>query len=79
MPHDPKEFNNLAVLLHGRRVGVMNRLGGEKHLFSFDDDYINDPERKTLSLSFKGQAGGLVPSTPLVSRKIQPFFSNLLP
>ena len=79
MPHDPKEFNNLAVLLHGRRVGVMNRLGGEKHLFSFDDDYINDPERLTLSLSFKGQAGGLVTSTPLVSRKIPPFFSNLLP
>ena len=79
MPLDPKTFNSLAILLHGRRVGVMNRLGGERHLFSFDDDYINDPERHTLSLSFKSKSGGLVASTPLVSRKIPPFFSNLLP
>jgi serine/threonine-protein kinase HipA len=69
----------LAVHLRGRRIGVLNRLGGDHHLFSFEQDYVDDPNRPTLSLSFKGQGGGLVSSLRPVSRRLPPFFSNLLP
>jgi serine/threonine-protein kinase HipA len=78
MPPEPK-LNALAVNLHGRRIGVINRLGGDRHLFSFEDEYIENPDRQTLSLSFKGQTGGLVTSVRPVSRRLPPFFSNLLP
>jgi serine/threonine-protein kinase HipA len=78
MTLDPK-LNALAVQLHGRQIGILNRLGGERQLFSFEQDYIDDPNRSTLSLSFKGQSGGLVTVTRPVSRRVPPFFSNLLP
>ncbi|HVA72641.1 MAG TPA: HipA N-terminal domain-containing protein [Candidatus Limnocylindrales bacterium] len=67
MKFDPKKLNALPVQLHGHRIGVINRLGGDRHLFAFEQDYIDDPERPTLSLSFKGQTGGLVTSTRPVS------------
>lgn len=79
MKFDPKNLNALAVKLHGLRIGVVNRLGGDRHLFSFEQDYIDDPGRPTLSLSFKGQAGGLVLPTRGVTGRLTPFFSNLLP
>lgn len=78
MPLDPK-LNSLGVSIHGRRIGVINRLVGDQHLFSFDQDYVDDPERPTLSLSFKGQSGGLVTRPRPVGRRAPPFFSNLLP
>ncbi len=69
----------LAVYLHGRRIGIINRLVGDRHLFAFEQDYVDDPNRPTLSLSFKGQTGGLVTAIRPVSRRLPPFFSNLLP
>lgn len=79
MTFDPKTLNALAVNLHGRRIGVINRIGGDRHLFSFEQDYFDDQNRPTLSLSFKGQAGGLVIPTRAVSVRLPVFFSNLLP
>jgi len=79
MNFDPKSVNALAVNLHGRRIGVINRMGGDRHLFSFEQDYIDDPNRPTLSLSFKGQEGGLVIPTRAVASRLPVFFSNLLP
>ena len=79
MNFEPKTLNALAVNLYGRRIGVINRLGGDRHLFSFEQDYIDDPNRPTLSLSFKGQAGGLVVPTRAVTARLPVFFSNLLP
>jgi len=79
MTLDPKTLNTLAVNLHGRQIGVINRLGGDRHLFSFEQSYIDDPERPTLSLSYKGQAGGLVVPTRAVTTRLPTFFSNLLP
>jgi serine/threonine-protein kinase HipA len=79
MTFDPKTLNALAVKLHGRQIGVINRLGGDHHLFSFEQSYIDDPERPTLSLSYKGQAGGLVVPTRSVAMRLPSFFSNLLP
>ena len=79
MTFDPKTLNALAVKLHGRQIGVINRLGGDRHLFSFEQSYIDDPERPTLSLSYKGQSGGLVVPTRAVDTRLPTFFSNLLP
>jgi serine/threonine-protein kinase HipA len=71
--------NALAVHLHARRIGVLNRLAGDHHLFSFEQDYIDDSNRPSLSLSFKGQGGGVVSSVRPVSHRLPSFFSNLLP
>jgi serine/threonine-protein kinase HipA len=79
MTFDPKTLNALAVNLYGRRIGVINRIGGDRHLFSFEQDYIDNANRPTLSLSFKGQAGGLVIPTRAVTARLPVFFSNLLP
>jgi serine/threonine-protein kinase HipA len=79
MKFDPKTLNALAVKLHGRQIGVINHLGGDRHLFSFEQGYIDDPNRPTLSLSFKGQEGGLVLPTHAVTGRLPSFFSNLLP
>lgn len=79
MKYDPKTINALAVHLHKRRMGVINRLSGDRFLFSFEQDYIDDSNRPTLSLSFKGQAGGLVYPTRAVAARLPVFFSNLLP
>ncbi len=54
----------LTVRLHGKAIGVITGLGGEQNLFAFEDDYIEDPERPTLSLSFKGASGGIVTQAP---------------
>ena len=78
MKLDPK-LNALAVQLHGRQIGIVNRLAGDRHLFSFEQEYVDDPDRPTLSLSFKGQSGGLVTAVRPVGRRVPPFFSNLLP
>ena len=79
MNFDPRTLNALAVNLHGRRIGVINRIGGDRHLFSFEQDYLDDASRSTLSLSFKGQGGGPVIPTRSVTARLPVFFSNLLP
>jgi len=79
MSSDLNKINSLAVNLHGSRIGIINRLAGDRHLFSFDQEYIDNPERPTLSLSFKGQMGGLITSIRPYNLKLPPFFSNLLP
>jgi serine/threonine-protein kinase HipA len=76
---DPKRLTALAVDLNGRRAGVMNRLPGDKQLFAFEQEYIDDPARPTLSLSYKSRTGGLVTSVKQVHRRVPPFFANLLP
>jgi len=73
------KLSALAVNLHGRQIGIINRLAGDRHLFSFEQEYVDDPNRPTMSLSFKGQSGGLVTAVRPVGRRVPPFFSNLLP
>jgi serine/threonine-protein kinase HipA len=69
----------LEVLLDDRKVGVITALGGDQSIFSFDDAYADDPERPTLSLSFKGEQGGLLRNHRPTQTRLMPFFSNLLP
>jgi serine/threonine-protein kinase HipA len=79
MKSEYANLNALAVRLYGRQIGIITKLVGERQLFSFEQDYIDDPERPTLSLSFKSTTGGVVTSTRPVSARVPPFFSNLLP
>ncbi|WP_292223156.1 HipA domain-containing protein [Brevundimonas sp.] len=69
----------LEVLLNDRKVGVISALGGDQSIFSFDDAYADDPDRPTLSLSFKGEQGGLLRDHRPTQTRLTPFFSNLLP
>lgn len=78
MKFDAKKLNALSVLLHGEQIGVINRIA-DRQFFAFEQNYIDDPQRSTLSLSFKGRTGGLVTAMRPVSRRVPPFFSNMLP
>lgn len=74
------ELSVLDVRLHDQSIGTLTRLPGDKVLFAFDEAYITDAERPTLSLFFKDTLGGLITDdiAPTQTRLI-PFFSNLLP
>jgi serine/threonine-protein kinase HipA len=76
---DPPIITALAVRLHSRPIGVINRLAGDRNLFSFHQEYVDDPQRLTLSLSFRSQTGGLVTAVRAVTARVPPFFANLLP
>ncbi|MFA6965166.1 type II toxin-antitoxin system HipA family toxin [Bosea sp. (in: a-proteobacteria)] len=69
----------LDVRLHNRSVGSLTLLQGDRTVFTFNDDYIADENRPTLSLSFKDNLGGLLTRIAPTQRVIPPFFSNLLP
>src|SRR5260221_1907525 len=68
----------LAVYLHGRRIGIINRLAGDRYIFAFEQDYVEDPERPTLSLAYKGQAGRFVAAGRTVGRGLPPLCSDPL-
>ena len=69
----------LEVLLGDRRIGLITALGGDQSIFAFDDAYAEDSDRPTLSLSFKGDRGGLLRDHRPTQTRLMPFFSNLLP
>lgn len=69
----------LDVLLHGRKIGTLTRVAGDRTLFAFEEDYIADDQRPVLSLSFKGEYGDLVTDLPVKQTRVLPFFANLLP
>ena len=69
----------LDVLLHGRAIGTLTHVQGDRTLFTFNQDYVDDPYRPTLSLSFKDQFGGLITDHAPTQTVVAPFFANLLP
>jgi len=69
----------LEVMLHGKPIGTLTLVQGLRTLFAFNEDYVEDAARPTLSLSFKDQFGGLITEQHPVQRVVPPFFSNLLP
>jgi serine/threonine-protein kinase HipA len=79
MSPELQKVSALGVYLYDRRIGIINRLAGDRHIFAFEQDYVDDPNRPTLSLSYKGRTGGLVTAVRPVNRRLPPFFSNLLP
>jgi serine/threonine-protein kinase HipA len=72
-------LNILEVLLGDRVIGTLTRLDGDQVLFAFNQAYIDDEARPTLSLSFKSAAGSLITQSRQTQTKLPPFFSNLLP
>lgn len=69
----------LDVRLYDQPIGTLTHLQGERTIFAFNEDYVENPDRPTLSLSFKDDLGGLITKIRPTQRVVPPFFSNLLP
>jgi serine/threonine-protein kinase HipA len=69
----------LNIHLGERKVGAITSLGSDRTVFTFDDDYVEDPARPILSLSFKDAMGDLIRDQRRTQTQLLPFFSNLLP
>lgn len=69
----------LDVRLYGEPVGTLTHLQGDRTIFAFNEDYVANPDRPTLSLSFRDDLGGLITKIRPTQRVVPPFFSNLLP
>ena len=79
VPPRVPEITTLRVRLGRRAVGTLTLLPGERTLFAFGDEYLDDPQRPVLSLSFKDRFGGIVAEQAPTRVRVPPFFSNLLP
>lgn len=73
------DLSSLDVLLQDRKIASLTLLPGDSTLLAFEDDYINDQNRPTLSLSYKDTFGQLITDHPPTRTRVPPFFSNLLP
>jgi len=73
------EVSVLNVQLNGKAIATLTRVQGDRTLFAFNEDYIEDENRPTLSLSYKDSLGGLRTAFKPVQRVVPSFFSNLLP
>ncbi len=73
------EIHALKVLLYNKPIGTLTHLPGDSNAFTWDQDYIDDVSRATLSLSFKDTLGNLIQEIPMTRTQLPPFFSNLLP
>lgn len=73
------DVSTLTVRLYDEAIGTLTHVGGERSLFAFNEAYINDPDRPTLSLSVKDTLGQLLTDFKPYRIKLMPFFSNLLP
>jgi serine/threonine-protein kinase HipA len=69
----------LDVRLYGQPIGTLTRFPGDQVLFAFNEAYISDQNRPTLSLSFKDIRGGLITDVRTTQTRLPPFFANLLP
>ena len=69
----------LDIFLGETRVGTIARLDGDASIFTFDEVYLADQDRPTLSLAYKDANGEIITETRSYRTKIEPFFSNLLP
>lgn len=69
----------LEVHLAETVVGTITNLPNDQNLFVFDEAYLTDPNRPVLSLSFYDAYRELRTNVRPVTRRLPPFFSNLLP
>jgi serine/threonine-protein kinase HipA len=72
----------LEVRLPGRLVGYLTNLPDDANVFTFAEEYAEDPQRPTLSLRYYGADGSLLREGGRdfrTRRLAPPFFSNLLP
>ena len=71
--------SDLDVNLHGDRIGTLTNIGGDRTVFTFIDDYIQNDHRPVLGLAFKDHLGALRTEFRPYQKRVMPFFSNLLP
>jgi serine/threonine-protein kinase HipA len=69
----------LEVWLNDFRVGTITNLPYDRNLFVFDEAYIADENRPTLSLSFLDSRQWVITKPQEVTARVPAFFSNLLP
>lgn len=69
----------LDIHLHGKLIGSLTNVGGDRSIFTLHESYIEDENRDTLSLSLKDEFGDVITDFRPVQKKIMPLFSNLLP
>ena len=69
----------LDIFLGDTHIGNLTLLDGERSILSFRDDYVENPDRPTLSLSLKDPYGGIITNHNPSYPRIPVFFSNLLP
>ena len=69
----------LNILLHGERIGSLTNVGYDRSLFSFNESYIENPNRSALGLRFKDSFGELITEFRPTQTRLMPYFSNLLP
>ena len=50
----------LDILLYDRRIGTLARLDGDRSILTFDEAYLADEDRSTLSLAYRDAYGGIV-------------------
>jgi serine/threonine-protein kinase HipA len=82
MPKTTNSANRPSVLevrLGDSLVGTLTNLPNDQNLFVFDSAYIADANRPVLSLSLYDAYRNLVTDVRPVTRRLPPFFSNLLP
>jgi serine/threonine-protein kinase HipA len=75
------EARNLTVYLNKCYVGMLTQLLDGRTVFAFDEEYLKDAQRPTLSLSYKNVFRDMESVRDIISSsgKLPPFFSNLLP
>lgn len=73
------EIKILEIFLGKEPIGTITNLSGDKNLFSFNQNYVNNPNRSTLSLSFKDAFGELITDFRTTQTRLPPFFANILP
>ncbi|NRP75764.1 Serine/threonine-protein kinase HipA [Ensifer psoraleae] len=69
----------LDVRLYDEPVATLTNLQDGRTIFAFNDAYIEDETRPTLSLSYKDPFGALITKFRPYNIVVPPFFSNLLP
>lgn len=73
------DIADLEVRLYDEPIGTLTRVEGDRTIFAFNEEYVNDPQRHTLGLRFKDAYGELITEFKMRQTKVMPFFSNLLP
>lgn len=69
----------LTVMLHGQPIGTLTNVGGDRTIFTFNENYVEAEDRPTLGLGFKDEFGQLLTEFRPYQKRVMPFFSNLLP
>lgn len=73
------EIAVLEILLHNVPIATLTHLPGDRNLLSFKQEYIDNPNRPILSLSFKDRYRDLITDIKSTRTRLHPFFANLLP